>query len=186
MYLPGYDIPKAAQAVAYFALKSGGSINVLKLSKLMYLAEREAMKRYDSPMFFDHLVSMPDGPVASITLNFINGANEETIWSKFVSPRAGVEVSAAKDVSVEQMDNLSEADLEILDGLWVQFGKFDRYELRDWTHKKDNVPEWEDPAGSSRPILHGKVFHFLGKDGLALEKDVEDYRNLSHSLAKCS
>lgn len=186
MYLPGYDIPKAAQAVAYFALKSGGSINVLKLSKLMYLAERESMKRYDSPMFFDNLVSMPDGPVASITLNFIDGENEEPIWTKFVSPRSGFDVSASKDVSVKMMDNLSQADIEILDDLWKQFGSFDRYKLRDWTHKKENIPEWEDPHGSSNPIPHDRVFHHLGKDGLALGEDVEEYRNLSHSLAKCS
>lgn len=186
MYLPGYDIPKAAQVVAYFALKSGGSINVLKLSKLVYLAERESMKRYDAPMFFDRLVSMPDGPVASITLNFIDGENEEPVWSKFVSPRSGVEVSVAPDVSVEMLDNLSEADLEILDDLWKRFGSFDRYALRDWTHKKENIPEWTDPAGSSYSIPHRDVFEHLGKDGLSLERDVEEYRNLSNSLAKCS
>ena len=184
MYLPGYDIPKAAQAVAYFALKSGGSINVLKLIKLMYLAERESMKRYDLPMFFDHLVSMPDGPVTSITLNFIDGENEEPVWSAFVSPRSGVEVSAVKDLSLEKLDNLSEADIEIFEDLWRQFGSFDRYRLRDWTHQKENIPEWENPNGSSYTIPHNRVFSSLGKDGKALEKHVESYRELSRSLAK--
>jgi uncharacterized phage-associated protein len=184
MYLAGYDIPKAAQAVAYFALKSGGSINVLKLSKLMYLAERESMKRYDSPMFYDELFSMPDGPVASITLNFINGDNEEAAWSQFVLPRSGFDISAVKNVSPEMMDSLSAADLEILDDLWKQFGDFDRYKLRDWTHVKENIPEWKDPNGSSYSIQHKDVFAYLGKDGASLQKDVEEYRQLSRSLAK--
>jgi hypothetical protein len=35
--LPGFDLDKAAQATTFFALKSGGAINVLKLSKLLYL-----------------------------------------------------------------------------------------------------------------------------------------------------
>ena len=39
MILPGYDLDKAAQATAFFALKAGGSINVLKLSNLLYIAE---------------------------------------------------------------------------------------------------------------------------------------------------
>jgi uncharacterized phage-associated protein len=184
MYLAGYDIPKAAQAVAYFALKSGGSINVLKLSKLMYLAERESMKLYDSPMFYDHLVSMPDGPVASITLNFIDGHNEDAIWSQFVMPRSGVEISAAKNVFIEMMDSLSVADVEIFDDLWKQFGGYDRYKLRDWTHVKENIPEWKDPDGSSYSIQHKDVFNYLGKDGQLLENDVEEYRQLSRSLAK--
>jgi hypothetical protein len=55
MLLPGYDVGKAAQAAAYFALKSGSSINVLKLCKLLYLAEREFMARYDTPMFYESL-----------------------------------------------------------------------------------------------------------------------------------
>lgn len=184
MYLAGYDIPKAAQAVAYFALKSGGSINVLKLSKLMYLAERESMKRYDSPMFYDHLVSMQDGPVASISLNFINGHNEDAIWSKFVLPRSGFDISTVKDLSMDMLDNLSAADIEIFDDLWNQFGALDRYKLRDWTHKKENIPEWEDPNGSSIPIKHKDIFIYLNKDGASLERDVEEYRQLSKSLAK--
>ena len=184
MYLAGYDIPKAAQAVAYFALKSGGSINVLKLSKLMYLAERESMKRYDSPMFYDELFSMPDGPVASITLNFIDGHNEDAIWSQFVLPRSGYDISAVKDLSMAKLDNLSAADIEIFDDLWKQFGALDRYDLRNWTHKKENIPEWKDPNGSSISIKHKDVFNYLGKDGLSLEKDVEEYRQLSKSLAK--
>jgi uncharacterized phage-associated protein len=184
MYLAGYDIPKAAQAVAYFALKSGGSINVLKLSKLMYLAERESMKRYDAPMFYDELFSMPDGPVASITLNFINGDNEEAVWSRFVMPRSGVEISAAKNMSVEMMDSLSAADIEIFDDLWKQFGALDRYKLRDWTHVKENIPEWKDPNGSSYAIQHKDVFNYLGKDGASLQNDLEEYRQLSRSLAK--
>jgi uncharacterized phage-associated protein len=184
MYLAGYDIPKAAQAVAYFALKSGGSINVLKLSKLLYLAERESMKRYDSPMFYDHLVSMPDGPVASITLYFIDGHNEDAVWNQFVLPRSGFDISTVKDLSEDKLDNLSVADIEIFDDLWKQFGALDRYDLRDWTHKKENIPEWEDPNGSSYSIQHKDVFNHLGKDGRSLENDIKEYRQLSKSLAK--
>ena len=54
----GYKERKAAQVAAYFALKEQGSINVLKLAKLLYLAERESMRLFDEPMFFDRLVSM--------------------------------------------------------------------------------------------------------------------------------
>jgi hypothetical protein len=40
---------------------------VIKLIKLMYLAERLSLQRYGEPLTGDRLVSMPDGPVLSMT-----------------------------------------------------------------------------------------------------------------------
>lgn len=184
MLLPGYDVTKAAQAVVYFALKDGGKINVLKLSKLLYLAEREFMARYDEPMFFDALVSMPDGPVASITLNLINGEAEDDAWPHFVAPRSGYDIAPAQGVKAEQLDDLSLADREVLDYLWEKFGHFDRYALRDWTHKKENVPEWKDPNGSSHSISHVDVFSFLGKkDAKQLKQQIDEIRHLAGTFS---
>ncbi|MGA9893403.1 MAG: type II toxin-antitoxin system antitoxin SocA domain-containing protein, partial [Xanthobacteraceae bacterium] len=77
MPIPGYNVRKAAQITAFFAKKEGGSIAVLKVAKLLYLADREFMAAYDLPMLFDELVSMPHGPVTSNTLNYINGMEEQ-------------------------------------------------------------------------------------------------------------
>jgi len=183
MLLPGFDVSKAAQAVAFFALKAGGSINVLKLSKLMYLAEREFMARYDEPMFYDKLVSMPDGPVASITLNLVNGNIEDERWSSFVAKREGYDVSVAQGIDAGALKHLSKADIRVLNDLWERFGGFDKYKLRDWTHVRENIPEWVDPLGSSYPIHHEDVFRYLRKDNsLGLAKDVKEYRRLHEYL----
>lgn len=185
MLLAGYDVSKAAQAVAYFAIKAGGKINVLKLSKLLYLAEREFMRLHDEPMFFDRLVSMPDGPVASITLNFINGNIEDAVWQRFVAPRQGYDISVADAVKVDDFEDLSAADVEILDDLWAKFGGYDKYKLRDWTHIKANIPEWKDPNGSSSPISHTEVFENLGKpDPASLVTQMDERRALAQELAK--
>jgi uncharacterized phage-associated protein len=183
MLMSGYDVAKAAQVAAYFAIKSGGQINVLKLSKLLYLAEREYMRRYDEPMFYDRLVSMPDGPVASITLNLINGNTEDEVWQRYIQPRVGYDVSANPDIQECALDELSQADVEVLNSLWDQFGRMGKYELRDWTHKAENIPEWEDPEGSSSRILHSKVFRLLGKnDPESLSRDIEEFRALKKGL----
>jgi uncharacterized phage-associated protein len=182
--LPGYDIRKAAQVAAYFALRQGGAINVLKLSKLLYLAEREYMARFDEPMFFDNLVSMPDGPVASVTLNLINGDYEDRLWREFVQPRTSYDIRVVNGRDMESLDELSRADLSVLEGLWDQFGAYDRYALRDWTHRPENIPEWVDPLGSSRPITHEDVFNYLNKPSPAmLAAEVEERRHLSEQLA---
>lgn len=184
MLLPGYDVRKAAQVAAYFALQSGGRINVLKLAKLLYLSEREYMARYDAPMFYDALSSLPDGPVTSVTLNLLNGEFDDERWSAFIAGREGYDIPARRGISLNDLDELSRADLKVLADLWGKFGRYGRYELRDWTHVKENVPEWVDPQGSSRPIHHKDVFEHLKKpDAAELAAEVEAHRALAKSLA---
>ena len=174
--LAGYNVRKAAQVVAFFALKEGGQINVLKLSKLLYLAEREFMARYDAPMFYDRLVSMDHGPVTSVSLNLINGCLEADEWSKYVSGRSNFNVGLANSaLTIEDLDEFSRADLIVLNDLWEEFGKLNKYTLRDYTH--EICKEWENPHGSSTPIPHERVFKFLNKkDCDALSSEIEKHR----------
>jgi len=178
----GYNARKAAQAAAFYSLREGGDINVLKLCKLLYLTEREFMDRYDDPMFYDELVSMEHGPVPSITLNLISGHIEHEDWDAFISDRSGYSVGAADGVSYDSLNELSKADTKVLSYLWDKFGGMDRYQLRDYTH--DNCPEWENPHGSSAPIPHARVYKNLKKDDSeALSDDIESYRIVSQNLA---
>ena len=69
-----FNEQKTAQIAAWFISQGGGSMPHLKLMKLMYLAERESMSRHGFTMTGDYFVSMPHGPVLSLTLNHINDA----------------------------------------------------------------------------------------------------------------
>ena len=73
---PLFQEPKAAQAAAFMLYKANGKLEVLKLMKLMYLAERESFARFGEGLTGDALVSMPYGPVLSMTLDFINGGHD--------------------------------------------------------------------------------------------------------------
>ena len=161
---PWYNARKSGQVAAFFALREGGSINVLKLVKLIYLANRRFMELYDCPMFDDELVSMDHGPVNSITLNYINGLQlERQGWEDFIRDRDGYEVGLASNRIKEQhFDELSRADLGVLNEIWAEFGGLDKYRLRDFTHIF--CREWEDPHGSSLPITYERVFDVLGKE----------------------
>jgi uncharacterized phage-associated protein len=160
--IPGYSVKKAAQVCAFFARREGGDINVLKLSKLVYLSEREFLSQYDSPMLYDLLVSMPHGPVTTATLDYISGHAENPDWSAVLSGRAGYSVGLAnKDLQVSDLDALSVAEIDVLQLVWDKFGKMNQYQLRDWTHA--NCLEWEDPKTSSSPIPYDRVLKFLNK-----------------------
>lgn len=178
----GYNEAKAAQVAAYFAIREGGRINVLKLAKLMYLTERRSMEIFDEPMFFDKLVSMDHGPVTSISLNHINNLLPSDVWPRYIEGRAGYDVVAAGGVTLDRLDHLSRADLRLLEGLWAEFGSYDQFRLRDWTHQ--HCLEWENPHGSSYDIPPDRVFKFLHKaEPDMLAEEVRERRALDRALA---
>lgn len=180
----GYKERKAAQTAAFFALKAGGTINKLKLVKLLYLSERESMLEFDEPLFFDRLVSMDFGPVTSISLDHINGFKDSKFWPNFVRFIGNFDISIVEGVSEADLDDLSKADRHILEKLWAKFGNFSQFELAEWTHK--HCPEWENPKGSSKPINHELVYKFLDKENAEeLAANIEVHRAYSSSFDNC-
>ena len=162
MTTPWFNVRKAAQVAAFFALRSGGEINVLKLTKLIYLADRQFMQAYDTTILSDKLVSMPHGPVNSMTLNYMSGLVVNEDWQTYITDRAGHMVALANpDLRLNDLRELSRAELQTLENTWKQFGHYDRFQLRDYTHQ--HCPEWEDPHGSSNPIPYSRLFKYLGK-----------------------
>ena len=148
-----YSPRRVAQMAAFFGQKQGGVINILKLTKLLYLADRESLTRYGHPITYDRPVSMPNGPVLSRTLDLTNGFVDgaaEAQWDEWMNAREHHDVAVKRQFSRGDLDELSDADLEVLDAVWRQFGAMDQWTLRDWTH--DHCPEWTDPMGSSTPI----------------------------------
>jgi len=72
-----YNARKAAQVIAYLAMKAGHArLPVLKAVKLVYLADRESLSRFGFPLLEEPQVSMPHGPVNSTTYSHINGEED--------------------------------------------------------------------------------------------------------------
>lgn len=179
-----FNARKAAQVVAFFAREEGGAINVLKLTKLVYLSDRAHMKSHDCPILGDSLVSMNHGPVNSITYEFVNGsADSGDDWEAFVTDRANHEVGAVRtNISDSELDELSRSELRTLHDVWGEFGRMGKWEIRNWTH--DNCPEWEDPHGSSAAIPYERVFKYLGKTNAEeLSQRVMEDRKLRTAFA---
>ena len=148
-----YSPRKVAQMGAFFAKKEGGTIPVLKLVKLLYLADRESLAQFGEPITYDLPVSMEHGPVLSRSLNLIKGFVDgppAAQWDEWMKPRDGYDVAVKREFSRDDLDELSDADLEVLEEVWRGFGHMDKWTLRNWTH--DNCSEWTDPHGSSVPI----------------------------------
>lgn len=150
-----FNEKKAAQAAVYFLLRAREPLSILKLSKLLYLAERRSIERFGHPLIGDRLVSMPHGPVLSTTLDYMNGMLDsgEGGWDSWIADRQGhfFEIRNPHAVqSHEVLLELSDADVEVLSEIWNRFGSMTPWALREWTHQ--NCAEWRDPEGSSNPI----------------------------------
>lgn len=160
-----FDERKAAQAAAYLLSKSNGRMPVLKLMKLLYLADRRSVELYGDQITCDFMVSMPHGPVLSRTLDLISGAADsiDAGWDHWIRDRQDHCVSLRREAGRDSLEDLSDADVEVLDEVWARFGHMTKYQLRDWTHDKRNCPEWNDPAGSSRPIEYESLLAALAK-----------------------
>lgn len=176
-----FNEKKAAQVAAFFVFSSGGTINVLKLAKLMYLAERKSYEVFGEPIIGDNLVSMPHGPVLSMSLNCSNGGGNDDIWGALIAGREGYKLGLASGVQIKDplkdLDFLSRADVRILTTIWDSFGRMNQFQLRDYTH--ENCPEWEDPNGSSQTIPPERLLKDLGFKGDALHNLLE--RNAASS-----
>ncbi len=177
------------QMAAFFADKEGGSINVLKLMKLMYLADREAMHRYGFPISLDNMVSMQHGPVLSRALNLSRGLESKAsqdIWDSWISDRENHAVELIENLERKDLDYISEADLEVLEFVWEKFGQMNGWELRDYTH--EHCAEWKDPESTGRgsfPIEEIDVFRAVGiadEEATFLAKELIEQKSLRRSF----
>jgi uncharacterized phage-associated protein len=141
--MPNTNYRKITQALNYLATKNPDKkINKLKAIKLVWIADRYHLRKYGRPITWDTYEAMPLGPVGSITKDIA----EQTVFledggksysSKYIQPISKYEFGSksAPDVSV-----FSESDLSALEFAYNKYGSWDKYKLKDLTHR---YPEWK-------------------------------------------
>ena len=157
----GFRSRKAAQMCAYFATQSDGTIEKLKLIKLIYLAERKHLFEHHHPMLFDEFYSLPHGPICTSTLNGINGMVHEALWDEYVA-RNGNIVVAMKAVAREDLDEISDAEMTAITEVWGEFSNMTASQIRNYTH--DHCPEYTETDNARIPISYRQIFEALGEE----------------------
>jgi uncharacterized phage-associated protein len=153
-----FDERKTAQLAAYFLQKNKGTLYLIKLIKLLYIADRESFRAFGRPITNDKFVSMDNGPVLSRTYNLMLGATQSAgYWDSMISDRSDHKLSIT-DPSEISSDALSQAEKAIADRVFDEYGNIPRFKLCDMTHE---FPEWEDPHGSSLPIHYERILESL-------------------------
>ena len=153
-----FDEAKATQAAAWFLKLRGGQMHYVKLIKLLYLTDREALLRWGVPVTTDRHVSMDNGPVTSRILNLITEDRPKPVWSEYISaPLGEYEVKLLKEAPT---DRLSPAEEKLMQEIFEQYGRRSRWDLIDNVMHK--LPEWQDPHGSSIPISIREILEAVG------------------------
>src|SRR3974390_3306168 len=130
---------RATEAAAHFLRLRGGRMSYLKLIKLLYLLDREALLRWGRPVTNDRYVSMDNGPVVSRIYDLIRedpAPGTDPIWRHYISAPQGYEVAL---LAKPETDELSRAEEALIDELFEGFGKLNRWELIRRSHE---LPAW--------------------------------------------
>jgi uncharacterized phage-associated protein len=177
----GYQSRKAAQISAFFAVKSDGMIEKLKLIKLIYIAEREYLFENRMAMLFDELYSLPHGPICSSTLNGIDGRIDDDIWSDFIAKNGNI-VVATKSFKREDLDELNDVEFDLLGDVWNRFGDMTASQIRNWSH--ENCPEYTEITSGRIPISYKSLMDALGDPESAnVDQEISDFRRAAGMLS---
>ena len=129
----------AAHVAVAFIAKAKRPIGKLKLGKLLYLAEREAMRRFLLPIIGDDVFAMREGMALSKTVDLVSGNSEaDGEWNKRIV-RTAQGLGVRKGVSLASLD-LSEDDLDVIESVWERYGHKSKDELVNTIHHE--LPEW--------------------------------------------
>ena len=153
---------KAIQAAGVLLRFERNRMSYTRLLKLLYIADREAIKDHGLPILGSKAVAMDHGPLHSDVYNLIKGIHEKTpIWSRYFAT-TGYRVEA-----VDQPENglLSEYEIAKLQAVSEKYAPFSDEEICDqMTH---TFAEWikNHQSGTSRPIQLEDIMDAVGRSG---------------------
>jgi uncharacterized phage-associated protein len=180
-----FDEAKATEATALFLRLRGGQMHYMKLIKLLYLADRIALQQWGIPITTDSYVSMDHGPVVSTIYDLIRGRVEGPTWKEYITPPMGDGGKEVALVRPPKLSRLSRAEEGVIKEVFDQYGKWNRYKLRDFVMHR--LPEWQDPEGTLIPIRIADILSASGTDQdeiRAIEKELNTARIAEDSFVR--
>lgn len=160
---PSFNEAKATGLATYLLSLAGGTMNYMKLIKLMYLVDRASFCAIGQFVTNDDMYSLPNGPLLSNVDDLITEpSRQKNIWTQHITEPAKYEVSLTRKNHKSVQDLLSDFELELTQHIFQQFGKMNVWDLVDQLHKM--LPEWENPGpGRRKPINLDAILADCGK-----------------------
>jgi len=165
------DEAKAVEIAARLIALAGGRENYTKLIKLLYIVDREAIKRWGYPLTWDEYWSLKQGPVVSGIMDRIRGtvrSQQATLWEQHIRT-VGYDVVVDLDPGGSRLSTAEEALLSEVT---------DRYQAYDWRAMVEHVhslPEHKEPDSECgrKPIYYSDILRAVGIEVGARELERE-------------
>lgn len=169
------DVHKAIQAVGVVLRRQSKAASKLRVLKLLYIADRECLRRTGSPILGSKIVAMQHGPLHSELLDLINGNHlSEPEWSNYFKTM-GILVILENEPGVGK---LSRREIELLNETVDARAGLDDYDVAEETHRFHewikNYPNRDEKT--SRPISIGDLLDAVGRtqDKEVILQDLND------------
>jgi uncharacterized phage-associated protein len=184
MFLP-FDRTKAVQAAAVATIAEGSRVGKLRLLKLLYIADRSAIRDFGRPILGAKAVAMDHGPLHSEMLNMINGTLPNTReWDRHFKRSGPREIHLSK---APDNGTLSRHEVELLQEIVARHEKIDDWALSQLTHE---FPEWKlhINKGTSTHIPLEDIIDAVGRreDKESILADLRDDMAFDSFFAKCA
>ena len=163
MLKPAFNENKATGLAVFLLNLAQGTMNKMKLIKLMYLIDRASFCETGMFVTNDDFYSLPYGPFLSHTADLINEQSPKTtVWNRYITPPANYNVFLKTKNTTEIEDFLSEYEMKLARSIYHKFQAMNPWDLVDWCHR--NLPEWKDPGkGNRAPIDLQIILEDCGK-----------------------
>jgi uncharacterized phage-associated protein len=171
-----FDERKATQLAARFLLQADSRMEYIRLIKLLYIADREALQNWGYPLTGDEYYSLKHGPIVSNVYDLVTADPnyvERSYWSTYIRTE-GVHVILETE---PPLDNISRAELKLVETIHDRYRSVSTWDLIAQMHRE--FKEWQDPGRSRIPITYEDILLAVGKSKDVAEElsDIAQQRN---------
>lgn len=168
---PKFNETKTTDAAMLFIDLAGGSIAYIKLLKLLYLADREALELWERPISHDTYFLLQHGPVLSVTYDLIKGrriGNIGNYWAKNIKTSQNSAPTVELRGKLPDHLSLSRRETSLIRQLHEKFCDYKPFELVRFTH---TLPEYHPIVkGKSSPLPLTEILRVLNYEQSDIER----------------
>jgi len=162
-----FEREKMVAVLAFFASRVS-DVDVLKSAKLLYFADKRHLLRYGRPITGDNYFAMDHGPVPEQAYDIIKAALQPhkpelpPDLAKYLAVDTSSKYPHFLATAAPDMDAFSDSDVEVLEEIFNEYGRFAPWKLRDLAHDEPEVKESEEELKRTKkksvPIPFAKFF----------------------------
>jgi len=142
------DVSRTVQAVAVLLDSDPGKrMSSLRLSQLLYIADRECLAGTGRPITGDRIMALDFGPVLADVYRLLQSDRwEQPTWVEFFR-KVGYQIERVKDPGVEALSEFAIRTLRDIADRYQRHGELDLVRLTQ------RLPEWQ----WNDPVRHGQL-----------------------------